>query len=75
MQRNENESFEAYKARRAESNQAVKNINAASKGASRNTPPPRANRLHKGKISASYGEAIRMFFAQKALEKMEAKKK
>jgi len=34
MQRNENETFDAYKVRRAASNLAVKNINAESRGGS-----------------------------------------
>lgn len=60
MQRNENETFEAYKARRAIANEAVKNINAASKGG--NGKPARHSRPHKGKIGASYGEALRVHF-------------
>lgn len=72
MQRNPEETFEAYKARRALANQAVKNINAESKGG--NQPNPRANRPGKGKIGASYAEAIRMHFARKNLTKMKAAK-
>lgn len=71
MQRNPEESFEAYKARRAVANQAVKNINADSKGGNANT---RANRPGKGKISASYAEAIRMHFARKNLAKLKTNK-
>lgn len=72
MQRNENETFEAYKARRTIANEAVKNINASSKGG--NGKPARHSRPHKGKIGASYGEALRMFFAKKNLYKMKGEK-
>lgn len=74
MKRNENETFDAYKARRAIANEAVKNINAASKGAGRSTPSPRIGRPNKGKVAASYAESIRMYFAKKTLAKLKGKK-
>lgn len=73
MQRNENESFDAYKVRRAEANQAVKNINAECKGGK--GPEPRFNRPNKGDVNWSYGEGLRRHFARKRAESIQAKKK
>lgn len=53
MQRNEKESFEAYKARRAESNAAVRSLNAESKGG---TKTARENR--RASISAGRSRGI-----------------
>lgn len=72
MQRKPDESFEDYKIRRKAANEAVKNINAASKGGKQ--PNPRVNRPNKGKVWASYGAGLRAHFAKKALEKIKAKK-
>lgn len=68
MQRKENESFEAYKVRRAVANAAVKEINKATRnGGKENT---RANRQGKGVVAYSYGNTLRAHFAKKRLEEM-----
>lgn len=66
MQRNPEESFEAYKARRAISNQAVKDINKECRNGG--TVNSRANRPGKGVKSTSYGELIRSHFALKRVK-------
>jgi hypothetical protein len=71
MQRNENESFSDYKARRAIANEAVKNINIATKNAGKTNT--RANRVNKGVVAYSYGNLLRAAFAKKALEKIRTK--
>lgn len=68
MQRNENESFEDYKARRKASNQAVKDINKATRNAGKENP--RANRPSKGVVAYSYGNMLRAHFAKKRLEEI-----
>ncbi len=66
LARNENESFEAYKARRADMNAKTKALNAASRnGGKLNT---RANRPGKGIVAYSYGNMIRAHFAKKRRE-------
>lgn len=70
MERKPEESFEEYKERRAKANQAVKDINNDSRGGSLNV---RANRPNKGRVSSSYGESLRAYFAGEALEKIKAK--
>lgn len=71
MQRKENESFEAYKVRRAAANVAVKEINkAARNGGKENT---RANRPGKGVVAYSYGNTLRAHFAKKRLEEIDSK--
>jgi hypothetical protein len=66
MQRKENESFEADKARRAVANTATKNINAKTKGG--NVGNRAELRQHqraegKGKIKGTYGQSLMAKFA------------
>jgi len=72
MQRNENESFSDYKARRAIANEAVKQINTQAKGG--DGVSARYNRPNKGVVAYSYGNLLRDHFAKKALERLKAKK-
>ncbi len=71
MQRKENESFEDYKARRAISNKAVKDINKDSRGGKEDT---RANRPGKGIVAYSYGNLLRSHFAVRRLEEIKQRK-
>lgn len=65
MQRKENESFAAYKERRAESNLAVKQLNAQSKGGSIGARANfRASREHS-RFAGAYGKAITASFSEK----------
>lgn len=75
MKRKENESFEEYKARRAASNLAVKQINKDSRGGNRTSREiARANATYLGNKTYSYGELLRSHFARKTLEIIKAKK-
>jgi len=66
MQRNENESFDAYKARRAASNLAVKLINKGTKGGTVSARAKLRDALRDaGKLRGLYGANILAQFAQR----------
>lgn len=66
MQRKENESFAAYKIRRAAANLAVRRLNWESKGGTANA---RASRLGKGK--GLFARTLAAHFAKQALKRLQ----
>ena len=65
MQRHENESFDAYKARRANSNAAVKRINRESKSGPVGSREKQRRDRDNSKHAGSYGRNLMAASAQK----------
>lgn len=65
MQRHENESFDAYKIRRANSNAAVRRINDDAKGGSVGSREKFRRERDNSKYAGAYGRDIIAAFAQK----------
>lgn len=65
MQRHENESFDAYKARRANSNAAVKRINQKTKGGTIGSREKARSERDNSKHAGAYGRNLAASFAQK----------